>query len=89
MEPIVTGVDFVYVPTQDFDRAVAFYGEVLGLPCTARYGRMPGAEFQAGNLTIAVIESEAFGMTFAPLTHPMASRSTTWRQPAPSSSGGE
>jgi catechol 2,3-dioxygenase-like lactoylglutathione lyase family enzyme len=33
---IVTGVDFVSVPTQDLERAVAFYGETLGLPCSVR-----------------------------------------------------
>jgi predicted enzyme related to lactoylglutathione lyase len=55
--PIVTGVDFVVVETQDFDRAVEFYGTTLGLPCSARYGRAPGAEFETGNLTIAVVHS--------------------------------
>jgi predicted enzyme related to lactoylglutathione lyase len=74
MDPIVTGVDFVYLPTRDFDRAVAFYGETLGLPRTATYGRMPGAEFQAGNLTLAVIQSDAFNMEFAPITHPVGLR---------------
>jgi len=28
---IVTGVDFVSIPTSDLERAVAFYGETLGL----------------------------------------------------------
>ncbi len=64
--PAITGVDFVAVPTDRFDASVAFYGETLGLPCTARYGKMPGAEFQAGNLTLAVMESEAFGQRFSP-----------------------
>ena len=27
----VTGVDFIAIPTQDFDRAEAFYADVLGL----------------------------------------------------------
>jgi hypothetical protein len=43
-ETFITGVDFVYVPTQSFDTAVAFYGDVLRLPCSARYGRTPGAD---------------------------------------------
>ena len=34
--PPSIGVDFVMVPTNDFDRAVEFYGTVLGLPNTAR-----------------------------------------------------
>lgn len=50
-EPMVTGVDFVAVPTDDFEASVRFYGEVLGLPCIARYGQAPGAQFQAGCTT--------------------------------------
>ena len=63
-ESLISGVDFVHVGTQDFDRAVEFYGTVLGLPESARYGRMPGAEFETGTLTLAVIQSDAFGMEF-------------------------
>ena len=70
--PLVTGVDFIYVPAKDFDAAVDFYGTVLGLPCTARYGQHPGAEFETGTLTLAVIESTFFGMEFRPLNHPIA-----------------
>ena len=69
---LVTGVDFVIVPTRDFDRSVEFYGTVLGLPCSARYGRMPGAEFETGTLTLAVIESEAFGEGFSANRNPIA-----------------
>jgi catechol 2,3-dioxygenase-like lactoylglutathione lyase family enzyme len=65
-EQLIRGVDFVYVGTQDFERAVDFYGNVLGLPQSARYGRKPGAEFETGTLTLAVIESEAFGLEFSP-----------------------
>jgi predicted enzyme related to lactoylglutathione lyase len=50
----ITGVDFVTIPTDDFDAAVHFYGTVLGLPAGKRWGDMPAAEFQAGNLTLAV-----------------------------------
>lgn len=70
----IEGVDFVYVPTRDFDRAVEFYGTVLGLPCSARYGSMPGAEFETGNLTIAVIQSDAFGLEFQPNPNAIALR---------------
>ena len=65
-QQLIRGVDFVYVATQDFERAVEFYGNVLGLPQSARYGRMPGAEFETGTLTLAVIESQAFGVEFSP-----------------------
>ncbi|MGH2782156.1 MAG: VOC family protein, partial [Thermoleophilaceae bacterium] len=47
----VTGVDFITVPTRDFDRASDFYGGVLGLPCSTRWGDMPAAEFETGTLT--------------------------------------
>ena len=40
---LVTGVDFAMVPTRQFDAAVAFYGETLGLPFVKRYGSRDGA----------------------------------------------
>jgi predicted enzyme related to lactoylglutathione lyase len=68
----VTGVDFITVPTRDFEKAEEFYGTVLGLPCSVRWGNMPAAEFETGTLTIAVMQSEAFGVEFQPHTHPIA-----------------
>jgi predicted enzyme related to lactoylglutathione lyase len=68
----ITGVDFVAVPADDFEESVEFYGDVLGLPCIARYGKMPGAEFQAGNLTLAIMEPTAFGQQFRPNAMPIA-----------------
>ena len=69
---LVTGVDFITVPTKDYDAAAKFYGEVLGLPFSKRWGQRPAGEFEAGNLTIAVMQSDAFGLEFAPHTHPIA-----------------
>jgi predicted enzyme related to lactoylglutathione lyase len=68
----VTGVDFITVPTRDFEKAEEFYGTVLGLPCSTRWGNMPAAEFETGTLTIAVMQSDAFGLEFQPHTHPIA-----------------
>ncbi len=68
----ITGVDFVSVPVQDIDRAVEFYGGVLGLPERKRWGSMPGVEFQAGDLTIALMVPEAFGATFSANALPIA-----------------
>ena len=70
--PVITGVDFVTVSATDFAASVHFYGEVLGLPLSARYGSRDGAEFETGNLTLGVIRSEDMGMTFAANTHPIA-----------------
>ena len=71
-QKVITGTDFVVVPTRDFDRAVEFYGSVLGLPCSARYGNMPGAEFETGSLTLAVMATEKFGMGFTANRNPIA-----------------
>src|SRR3954451_23300782 len=68
----ITGVDFVAVPAEDFEASVAFYKDTLGLPPVKRWGQMPGAEFQAGNLTIAVMEPTAFGQSFARHELPIA-----------------
>jgi predicted enzyme related to lactoylglutathione lyase len=68
----ITGVDFITVPTQDFARASAFYGDVLGLPQSAQWGSMPAAEFETGTLTIAVMQSDAFGIAFQRHSHPVA-----------------
>jgi predicted enzyme related to lactoylglutathione lyase len=63
---LVTGVDFVALQTQDHAAAARFYGETLGLPFVKSWGTMPASEFQAGNLTLAVMQSDAFGLEFAP-----------------------
>jgi predicted enzyme related to lactoylglutathione lyase len=68
----ITGVDFIAVPTRDFEQASEFYGTVLGLPCSARWGQMPAAEFETGTLTIAIMQSDAFGLEFQPHSHPIA-----------------
>ena len=68
----VTGVDFVTVPAQDLDASLHFYGTVLGLPFVKRWGEMAAAEFQAGNLTIAVMEPTAFGQEFRTHSLPIA-----------------
>jgi catechol 2,3-dioxygenase-like lactoylglutathione lyase family enzyme len=68
---LVNGVDFITVPTQDYERAAKFYGETLGLPFGKRWGNMPAGEFETGNLTIAVMQSDAFGIEFRSNNHPI------------------
>jgi catechol 2,3-dioxygenase-like lactoylglutathione lyase family enzyme len=72
--PLITGTDFITVATRDFDAAAAFYGGVLGLRESTRWGNMPAAEFETGNLTIAVMQSDAFGMEFRANNHPIELR---------------
>jgi catechol 2,3-dioxygenase-like lactoylglutathione lyase family enzyme len=74
MTTLVTGTDFITVATKDITAAENFYGDVLGLPLSKRWGRMPAAEFETGTLTIAVMQSEAFGMEFRANNHPIALR---------------
>ena len=71
---LVSGVDFVYLPTRNFVAAAEFYENVLGLPCSVKYGRNPGGEFETGNLTLQVMESAAEGIEFQPSKHPIALR---------------
>jgi predicted enzyme related to lactoylglutathione lyase len=73
---VVTGVDFVSLPTGDIEAAMDFYGNVLGLPRSAvwqRPGTEPiGAEFETGAVTIALIASERLGIPFQPNKVPIA-----------------
>ena len=70
---MITGVDFVAVPAKDFEESRRFYRDVLGLPEGKRWGDMPGIEFQAGNLTLAVMDPTAFGnQEFKPHSMPIA-----------------
>jgi catechol 2,3-dioxygenase-like lactoylglutathione lyase family enzyme len=61
---LVTGVDFVLVPTKDFEASSRFFTEVLGLPASKRYEGIPGGEFETGNLTLQVVQMEAIGRPF-------------------------
>ncbi|MEZ5076247.1 MAG: VOC family protein [Solirubrobacterales bacterium] len=68
----VTGTDFVTLPTKDYEAAAKFYGEVLGLPFGKRWGQMPAGEFETGNLTIALMQTDAFGIEFGANKTPIA-----------------
>ena len=69
---LVTGVDFVTVPAKDIDESASFYGDVLGLPFVKQWGDLPAKEYQAGNLTLAVIDPTAFNQEFQAHALPIA-----------------
>jgi predicted enzyme related to lactoylglutathione lyase len=75
---LVTGVDFVSVPTTDLARAQEFYGTVLGLEAGNVWqppGQEPlGAEFETGTVTIALIAAERLGIPFQANKVPIAFR---------------
>src|SRR3954468_5513455 len=60
----VTGVAFVAMPVTHYAGSAEFYGETLGLPFVKRWGTFPAGEFQAGNLTLALVQPDAFGIEF-------------------------
>jgi predicted enzyme related to lactoylglutathione lyase len=68
----ITGVDFATVFVRDYEAATEFYGVLLGLEHSVDYGKIPGGEFEAGNLTLQVMDSAAIGREFEPRTHPLA-----------------
>lgn len=70
-QSLVSGVDFITISTKDIDRAVDFYGNVLGLDRGKQWGKLPAYEFETGNLTIAVMQSDAFGLEAHTNTHPI------------------
>jgi predicted enzyme related to lactoylglutathione lyase len=63
---MVKGVDFVAFQTKDFGRAMTFYGETLGLPRSVHVPDRGFAEFETGNLTLSIIDSEKMGMEHQP-----------------------
>jgi predicted enzyme related to lactoylglutathione lyase len=75
---LITGVDFVSVPSRNLPAAMQFYGDVLGLERSSlwqRPGQEPvGAEFETGTVTIALMDCEALGVEFRPTAVPIALR---------------
>jgi len=69
---IVSGVDFVTVPTKDLGAAVAFYGETLGLPCSVHRPERSFAEFETGTVTLSVVVAENFPFGYHTNPNPIA-----------------
>jgi predicted enzyme related to lactoylglutathione lyase len=73
---LVTGVDFVCVPTRDIAAAMDFYENVLGLEPSKRWQggdeEPMGAEFEPGTVTIALLNTGKLGIEFQASTVPIA-----------------
>ena len=69
---MVKGVDFVAFQTKDFGRAMTFYGETLGLPRSVHMPDRGFAEFETGNLTLSIIDSDTMGLEHQPSLGPVA-----------------
>jgi predicted enzyme related to lactoylglutathione lyase len=68
----VSGVDFVTIFVKDYGAAAEFYGKTLGLEHSVDYGKIPAGEFEAGNLTLQVMDAASIGREFEPSSHPIA-----------------
>ena len=64
-EPIITGVDFVSMPTRDLAASMTFYGETLGMPRSMHHEGY-FAEYETGAVTLSVIDTDAFKFDFHP-----------------------
>jgi predicted enzyme related to lactoylglutathione lyase len=63
----ITRVDYVRVPVDDIDAATHFYGEVLGLPRNTKLDHDDWVEYEASNVTLAVMTPATHDGEFAPL----------------------
>ena len=71
-QQLITGVDFVAIPTHDVEAAAVFYGDTLGLRRSVYLPERNYAEFETGNLTLSVINAEAMGLEHHPHRHEVA-----------------
>jgi predicted enzyme related to lactoylglutathione lyase len=69
---LVTGVDFVGLPTHDLERAVEFYGSTLGLPRSVYVKERNYAEFETGDVTLSIYDAEAMGLEHHASPNPLA-----------------
>ena len=69
---MITGVDFIGLPTHDLETAVAFYGDTLGLERSAYRPDRHHAEFETGNLTINTMVPEKMGLPYEVNKNPIA-----------------
>ena len=63
----VTRVDFIRVPVDDIEKAKRFYGEVLGLPRNTKLQHDDWVEYEASNVTLAVMTPHTHDYEFTPL----------------------
>ena len=63
----VERVDYVRVPVTDIEQAKHFYGDLLGLPLNPNSPADDWLEFEAGNVTLAVMTPHTHEYEFSPL----------------------
>jgi predicted enzyme related to lactoylglutathione lyase len=63
----VERVDYIRVPVDDIEKATQFYGEVLGLPRNPHLDHEDWIEYEASNVTLAVMTPQTHDYKFVPL----------------------
>jgi predicted enzyme related to lactoylglutathione lyase len=63
----ITRVDYIRVPADDIEQSKHFYGEVLGLPRNPHLDHEDWVEYEASNVTLAVMTPATHDYEFAPL----------------------
>src|SRR5207253_11174079 len=63
----VERIDYLRVPVKDMDEASHFYGDLLGLARNPNSPADDWIEYEAGNVTLAVMTPETHDYEFAPL----------------------
>jgi predicted enzyme related to lactoylglutathione lyase len=63
----VTRVDYIRVPVDDIEKAKEFYGQVLGLPQNTKLDHEDWVEYEASNVTLAVMTPHTHDYEFAAL----------------------
>jgi catechol 2,3-dioxygenase-like lactoylglutathione lyase family enzyme len=63
----VERIDYVRVPVTDMEAANRFYGEILGLPRNPNSPSDDWVEYEAGNVTLAVMTPHTHEYEFTPL----------------------
>ena len=71
-DQLISAVDFIGIETHDLERAVAFYGQTLGLRRSVYMPERNFAEFETGNLTLSVMDAEKMGLPHHTLGNPLA-----------------
>lgn len=71
-EQMISGVDFVGIPTHDLANAAAFYGDTLGLHRSVYMPERHFAEFETGNLTLNIMDAEKMGLEHTTFRNPLA-----------------
>ncbi len=63
----VQRVDYIRVPVKDIEEAKHFYGEILGLRQSPNSPAEDWVEYEAGNVTLAVMTPHTHDYEFSPL----------------------